>query len=102
MTEVMGMTMRSFALILASAVTLGACVPVTPPAAPPAQSPSLSPEQAVINFREVIDRVEPVLDDAGEVEPVELRIGHRSPDRVDRVRDARAFGDGDDTGGGIR
>ena len=57
MTEVMGMTMRSFAFILASAMTLGACVPVTPPAAPPAQSPSLSPEQAVINFREVIDRV---------------------------------------------
>lgn len=60
MTEMMGMMMRSFALILASAVTLGACVPVTPPAAPPAQSPSLSPEQAVINFREVIDQVEPV------------------------------------------
>lgn len=52
--------MRSFALILASVVALGACVPTTQPAAPPVQSPTISPEQAVINFREVIDRVEPV------------------------------------------
>ena len=52
--------MRSFPLILASVVALGACVPTTQPAAPPVQSPTISPEQAVLNFHEVLERVEPV------------------------------------------
>ena len=52
--------MRSFPLILASVVALGACVQTTQPAAPPVQSPTISPEQAVLNFHEVLERVEPV------------------------------------------
>ncbi|WP_439140359.1 M48 family metallopeptidase [Roseicyclus sp.] len=52
--------MRNFFLILASVVTLSACVPMAQQAPLPAQSPTNSPQQAVLNLREVIDRVEPV------------------------------------------
>lgn len=53
--------MRNTALVLASLMALSACMPrmaPSPPAAAPGPGPS--PQQAVMNLREVIDRVEPV------------------------------------------
>lgn len=53
--------MRTTALILACLIGLSACLPSPQPAAPPrATAPVPSPEQAVLNFREVLERVEPV------------------------------------------
>jgi predicted Zn-dependent protease len=56
--------MPRFAVYLALALSLSACVPMgPPPGSPPPRTVApagLSPEQALANFREVIDRVEPV------------------------------------------
>jgi predicted Zn-dependent protease len=50
--------MRRFALYLGLVLALSACVPMAAP--PVATAPRLSPQQSLLNFREVIERVEPV------------------------------------------
>lgn len=49
--------MRRFALILGLALSLAGCVPT---ATAPVVAPKLTPQQAAMNFRDVIARVEPV------------------------------------------
>lgn len=50
--------MRRFPLYLGLVLALSACVPMAAP--PVATAPRLSPQQSLLNFREVIERVEPV------------------------------------------